>query len=382
MRLQVRLPVVKPDVYELPATCPHGCGGQHYRRHGVPGERKLIRDLGYDVVTSYRYQCVRCGRTFRVYPQGVNAHTPQSERFRALTVLLYVLGLSYGAVEDFTVALGCGVSKTTVYNNVQAAGAGARKKLKTQVQEGGSRAVIGADGTFLKLRGATIGLEVVVDDRTGELLGLDITVSESHTEIITVIREVIAAVEPEVLVSDDHGAYHQVIADTGLAHQLCRSHAKRNVDALAESIQQQLAHPEPLPAGVDLSPAQVRTDLAQLQQLIRARPPDGEQQLAQLYARYKEVPAPKPAQRHSVWYRVRMMVTRLWNRWPALTLDQRRDDLNGTNNSCERLIGWWIKERYRTMRGYKREESIKNVVTLTALLGAHPGYELGSLVTT
>jgi hypothetical protein len=28
--------------------------------------------------------------------------------------------------------------------------------------------------------------------------------------------------------------------------------------------------------------------------------------------------------------------------------------MDGTNNGSERAIGWWIKERYRTMRGYKR----------------------------
>jgi hypothetical protein len=34
----------------------------------------------------------------------------------------------------------------------------------------------------------------------------------------------------------------------------------------------------------------------------------------------------------------------------------------------------WIKERYRTMRDYKRQESIRNVVSLTTLMGAHEGY--------
>jgi hypothetical protein len=68
-----------------------------------------------------------------------------------------------------------------------------------------------------------------------------------------------------------------------------------------------------------------------------------------------------------------MLVTRLWERWQRLTLDQRRDDLDGTNNSSERLIGWWIKERYRTMRGYKRTESIHNVATLTARMGVRSG---------
>jgi hypothetical protein len=71
--------------------------------------------------------------------------------------------------------------------------------------------------------------------------------------------------------------------------------------------------------------------------------------------------------------------TRLWNRWPRLTLDLRRPDLkmNSTTNISERVIGWWIKERYRTMRGYKRTEAIFNVVTLTARLGAQSGtYDL------
>ena len=44
------------------------------------------------------------------------------------------------------------------------------------------------------------------------------------------------------------------------------------------------------------------------------------------------------------------------------------------------LIGWWIKERYRTMRGYKRTESIRNVVTLTARMGVRSGrYDMSEL---
>jgi transposase-like protein len=374
MRLKVRFPKVDPNRYESPDTCPYGCGGQAYRRHGMKGERKALRDVGYDEVVSYRYTCEQCGRTFRVYPQGVSKGAQQSQRLRAMTVLLYVLGLSYGAVEDFVNALGCGVGKTTVYNNVQAAGREARRKQQACVQQGGKRAVIGADGTFVKVKGESVGIEVVVDDRTGELLGLDIITSENHEEVRQVIQEVADAVEPEVLVTDDHGAYTEVADELGLERQICRSHVKRNVDDIADSLNKHLAHPEPLPAGVELTPEQVQADLAELQRLVRERPPDGEEQLAQLYDRYKDVPKPENRQRHSVWYRMRMAVTRLWLHWWDLTLDQRRGDLDGTNNACERLIGWWIKERYRTMRNYKRTESIRNVVTLTALIGACPGY--------
>jgi hypothetical protein len=43
------------------------------------------------------------------------------------------------------------------------------------------------------------------------------------------------------------------------------------------------------------------------------------------------------------------------------------------------MIGWWIKERYRTMRGYKRTVpvdtgTIRNVAALTAHLGVRSGH--------
>jgi len=381
MRLNVRFPQVDPNTYEKPETCPYGCGGQEYRRHGSKGERKPLRDVKYSEVLSYRYACTRCGRTFRVYPRGVSKGAQQSQRLRAMTVILYVLGLSYGAVEDFVNALGSGVGKTTVYNNVQAAGNVARDRQAASVQRGGKRGVIGADGTFVKVKGESVEIEVVVDDSSGELLGLDILTSENHEDVRRVIQEVVDAVEPEVLVTDDHGAYTEVVDEMGLDHQICRSHVKRNVDDIAASLTQHLARPEPLPAGVRLTPAQAQDDLAEMQRLVRERPADGETQLEAMYDRYKDVPGPENGQRHTVWYRMRMAVTRLWLRWRHLTLDQHRDDLDGTNNACERLIGWWIKERYRTMRGYKRTESIRNVVALTARIGAHPGYyDLAELV--
>jgi transposase-like protein len=374
MRLQVLLPRVQPDVYVEPESCPYGCGGSYFHPHGAQGVVKPLRDTQYSEVRVYRRTCMRCGRTFRVYPQGVSAGAQQSERVKGVTVLLYMLGLSYGAVEDFTHALGCGVGKTTVYNNVQAAGEAARKRVRHNVQTGGQRKVIGVDGTFVKVKGESVGIEVVVDDASGELLGLEIVTSENSAEILEVIQEVAELVDAEVLVSDDHGAYQEVVDEIGTEHQICRNHAKRNVDELTASIRKQLAHSTPPPAGCELTEDQVLADLDTLQQLIRERPPDGEVQLEAMYDRYKTVPKPPPHTRHSPWYRARMLVTRLWNRWRNLTLDQRRDDLDGTNNSSERLIGWWIKERYRTMRGYKREASIKNVVHLTALLGAYSGY--------
>jgi len=379
MRIRVNLPKVKPEVYTMPTECPYGCGSTYFKPHGVQGEPKPLRDPHYTEVRSYRYRCVRCGQRFRVYPQGVGNES-QSERLKGMTVLLYVLGLSYGAIEDFTTALGCGVGKTTAYNNVQEAGAAARQRQQHTVKHGGKRAVIGADGTYVRLKGTPTGIEVVVDDQSGELLGLEIIVSESQEEIIDVIRDVATTVEAEVLVSDDHNAYPEVVEDTGLAHQLCRRHVKDNVEDLADDLEKQLGQHEAPPENSDLTAEQLKEDLQQMRRLVWERPPDGERQLEQLYERYKVVPQPPVGVRHTVWYRMRMLVTRLWERWRKFTLDQRRQDLDGTNNACERLIGWWIKERYRTMRGYKREESIKNVVTLTARMGVRSGhYDMAEL---
>jgi len=55
-------------------------------------------------------------------------------------------------------------------------------------------------------------------------------------------------------VSDDLDVYKEVADGLGLDHQICRSHVKRNVDALAESLREQLQTHELLPEGVVSSP--------------------------------------------------------------------------------------------------------------------------------
>ena len=380
MRIRVRLPTVEPGEYSRPKECPYeGCGGRFFRPHGLKGEKKAIRDLRYEQVKSYRYRCLRCDRTFRVYPQGVS-QAQQSDLLKAITVLLYVLGLSYGAVEDVLFALGVAVSKTTVYYNVQEAGIKSRSGQRATVARGGKRAVISSDGTYVKVKGEQIGIQVVVDDQSGELLALEVVVSENADEVREIVEQVAEQVNAEVLVSDDLDVYKGVADETGLDHQTCRSHIKRNVDDWAQSLLEQLKKNEPLPEGVKSSTERLPEDVQTIQQLVRKRPPEAPDRLEKMYYRYMAAPVPKKGQRHTVWYRMRMRITRLWENWDRLTLDQRRDDLDGTNNSSERLIGWWIKERYRTMRGYKRTESIRNVVTLTARMGVRSGrYDMSEL---
>jgi transposase-like protein len=380
MRISVRLPQVKPDEYQMPEECRYeGCDGRHYKPHTQKGEDKPTRDLKIERVKAQRWRCLKCKRTFRVYPTGVS-QDQQSDRLKALSVLLYVLGVSYGGVSDVLEAMGVGIGKTTVYRNVQAAGVASRGKQR-QERGGSARPVIGTDATFVKVQGVGVTVQVVVDDEREDLLGLDIIVSENEEDVLEVVRDIAEEVEAEVIISDDLDAYKNVADELALSHQVCRSHVKRNVDDLAVSISNQLRRlKEPVPRGVRSSPERLRADLDALQSLVRERPPDAPQTLKALYRRYQAAPPPKRGQRHTVWYRMRMLVTRLWENWPRLTLDQRRENLNGTNNTSERVIGWWVKERYRTMRGYKRTESIRNVATLTARMGARSGhYDMSEL---
>lgn len=380
MRIKVRLPKVEPDQYDRPSDCPkEGCHSHHFKPHGVRGQRKRIRDPQIDEVVAYRYRCLGCSSTFRIYPHGVS-NDQQSDRLKAMSVLLYALGMSYGAVEDFLEAIGVFISKTTVYENVQEAGVVARQRQKEDLANGEQRAAIGSDGTYVKVKGKQVGVQVVVDDRDGDLLGLEIVTSENTEEVLTLVRGVAEQVNAEVMISDDLDVYKKVADELALEHQICRSHVKRNVDALAEALSGQLSEGEPVPEGVKSSPEGLLADLEHVRRLVRERPADGEEQLAQLYDGYKSVRQPAVGKRHSVWYRMRMLITRLWERWSRLTLDQRRDGLDGTNNSSERTIGWCIKEHYRTMRGYKRQESILNVVTLTSRMAVRSGhYDMSEL---
>ena len=60
-------------------------------------------------------------------------------------------------------------------------------------------------------------------------------------------------------------------------------------------------------------------------------PADGEAPLAWMSHRYKDLPAPEARGRRSVCHR--KAVVRLWLRWRHLTLDQHRDNLDGTEDA-------------------------------------------------
>ena len=99
MRLKLILPIVEPEHFEEVKHCINPkCPGDRFLPWQVVG--KNVRDTEYEAVTARRYKCLGCGRTFRVYPQGVQS-SQFSQRVKGMGVtlkgrraLLYILGLT------------------------------------------------------------------------------------------------------------------------------------------------------------------------------------------------------------------------------------------------------------------------------------------------
>jgi transposase-like protein len=385
MHLNVRLPKVEPLEIHPPTHCPlrerrhpkKKCSGTHFKEH-QGNCRKAVRDTRYRQVTVRRYRCLKCQRTFRVYPTGVS-HDHQSDTLKGLSVLLYILGLSYQGVADLLGALQYPLSKTTVYENVQAAGRRAiQLRHRWLRQVAGQVKVLGLDFTHVKCNGQEKIIAVATAVLQGEPLDFDLVQSESALHAKRWIEDLARAVGAEIVVTDDADGLKSVADDLGLQHQICRAHVNRNVhDLIAALGEKALEHPDPVPwelNAVDVSVDQFLEDLQTAEFVIAALPSDGQAQLEQLLTRYQFAPPPSQGHKATMWYRFRRFVLDWHENWSRLTLFQRwrglqQEKLDGTNNVTEQIIGQRVKERYRTMRGYKRDESILNVSSLTGWLG-------------
>ena len=370
MRVRARIPSVETTVMQQPKECPfEKCQGRYFKNHQLRCN-KSVRDTQIEQVVVYRRKCLTCGRTHRVYPQGVSkAH--QSDRLTGFSVLLYVLGISYRGVEDVLEALGYPIDHTTVYHNVQAAGQQVRQMRRIWLKQEGKVAVVGADLTYLRCKGEKVAIAITVDDQTGVTLDIEMLENEESETLSEWMKPLLDLVGAEVLITDDQDAFKTVANEAGVRHQICRQHVTRNVlDFVAQTSEQVMNRVPPVPSDLECTTDQLLEDLALLEWIMLGLPERAPQYLAELYDRYAKAPSPRKGQRATPWYRMRNHILRLWNHWMRhvcyrSAAAEQQLKVNETNNTTERVIGWGIKERYRTMPGYKRLESVKNVAHLT-----------------
>ncbi len=394
MHLCVRLPKIESSVIEPPAQCPlrhpkthRRCTGRHFKLH----QRlcvKRVRDLKHAKVMAHRYRCLKCQRTFRVYPQGVS-NDQQSDSLKALSVLLYVMGLSYQGVVDLLTALEQPLSLGTVLANVQAAGKKARRLRGAWVKgQAGQVKVMGIDCTRVKCLTQELIVAVATNIVTGAPLTIDVLRAETAMQLTAWIQDLAKQLGVEILVTDDADNMKIVADDLGLQHQICRAHVNRNVHDLVAALgTKALEHPDRVPWELPgLTVEQFLEDVQTVEELIKGLHHDGQAQMTALAARYQGAPPPPQGGRASMWYRMRLLTLDWSENWARLTLFQRwrsptKQKLDGTNNASEQVIGHCIKERYRTMRGYKRKPSILNVSGLTGWLWIQrTDYDMGAVV--
>lgn len=375
MRLHLILPRVNPDELVQRSVCPYeGCQGKYFEHHQAV--KKAVQDTEYEVVVAHRYRCLRCGRTFRVYPRGVT-QGQTSQRVKGLAVLLYLLGLSYGATSLALAALGVYLSKSSIYEAVQTAAAKVPGLKRSQVFAGLKTPALGGDVTSVRCNGKWLLLGLAVDDIHGVVLSIDALSAEDAVTLQAWLEPLATAVEASLLVTDDADAFKTVADELGLDHQVCKSHVQRNTEALIETLQPLVkADGDGSLAAIGVTPEQALADLKRLGELIHSRQPAEEQELAALHGRYLQAAPPSGGEQARVAYRLRMLFLDRWNLWRRLTryrtwCGPHGERVDGTNNGSERGIGWWIKERYRTMRGYKRPQSAVNVSRLIAWCGNH-----------
>jgi hypothetical protein len=394
MRLQLLLPKVEPKAFKEPTVCPDAkCGGRVLRlRQEVS---KPVRDTVYTIVTARRYECLRCGQTFRVYPQGLSSDQT-SARLKGLAVLFYIMGLSYGAASLVLTALGHPLGKTAAYLAVQAAGAKVAGLRREEVRVSTAQllvAALGADLTSVKCKGEWLTLGVTTDAIAGTTLTIDVLDNGEAATLQEWVKEVAAAVQAAVLVTDDADGFKTAADENGLKHQVCKAHVVRNSEARCDELRPELAQDaDGSLHGIGVTPEQAVADCDALLRLMHERQPTPEAlaQLEALHSRYAQAPAPRKLGLHkeSLAYRMRLLTLDRWNLWPRLTLyrhwrGRHGERLDGTNNATERAIGWRIKERYRSMRGYKRKASVLNVSRLIAWAGNFldaGGADLGALI--
>ncbi len=373
MRLRIVLPKVNPEAITAPTRCVYeGCGGKkfHLRQQVV----KPLRDTVYQQVQVPRYQCLRCKRTFRVYPEGATK-AQTSQRVKGLAVMLYLLGLSYGAVSLALEALGVPLCKSRVYDTVQEVARRVPGLRRDQVFAGVKTPALAGDLTSVKCKGEWLPLGITVDPISGLALTIDALSGQDVQTLKEWIEPIARSVDAQILVTDDADGFKTVADEVGLQHQVCKAHVVRNTQDLIQRYQPLVASDaDGSLAAIGVSREQAAADLQRLGELVKSRKREQAEELEALHRRYVEAAPPREGEHQTVAYRLRLLFLDRWNLWHRLTRYRhwkgpKKETLDGTNNATERAIGWWIKERYRSMRGYKVSENAVGVSRLLAWCG-------------
>ena len=322
------LPSVR-GVLKLERRCPH-CGRPNGRVHSGVRHRR-ISDIKVTSIPQRRMRCPWCGLTWTLRAEGVGAGCVRSRRLVGLGMLLYMLGLSYRAVEQFLPALECRGSKSGIERDVAAAGAEATE-LHRQAPRLRVR-VLGVDGTGAAMAGQDAGILFLVGIAEGRLIGVEPLHEEQTDQVRRHVRRVMSQVGARELRTDEHSVY-EGIAPEG-RHRLCLAHWRKSKGKRAFDLHRR--------AVAEGGPLEAQT-MRELLELLRRQPraPTVPPELERLVTRYINA-------RKGLPWKVNQLLQHVERTWAKVS----DDPADPTNNATERLIGLTFKIRSKTMRGFK-----------------------------
>ena len=247
---------------------------------------------------------------------------------RGWAALMRALGLSLRSASHALAAVGESLSHASVWRDVQEAGENARRSLSKQ-SLGRVRAV-GADETYVRVKGKKRVVGLVTDAQTGQVLGLDVLVEQDSDAFMDWIGDYADEFGVEAMVTDDLNTYKPVAERLGLDHQICIAHVLKWARNRLDKIK-----------GRDWIKARIW-------RLLKELPPNGGSELLRL----------ERLVRDDEGQTLRRPRVELSAKWRALLRRRRRGDVPRTNNATERAIG-------RSKIRYKSESGLLNGFGLT-----------------
>lgn len=316
---------------ELNRRCPK-CGRANGSIHS--GEhRRAIGDLRVAGILQRRMKCPWCGVTWTIRCEGVASGRRRSDRLRGIGVVLYMLGLSYRAVERFLPCLDCSGGKSSIERDVAESGQEAREyhleapRMRVKV--------LGVDGTGAAMAGRDAGVLFFVDVKGNRLVCVEAADEEDTVAVRSQVARVMAAVGAEELRTDEHSVYEGIVEEG--RHRLCLTHWRKSKGKRCMDLYGQAAR-----TGRVMAAGSAR----KLWKLLRRepRPPTVPEELTRLVRRYVR-------RRKGLGWKINQLLQHVERTWQKVSDD--RDD--PTNNATERLIGLTLKIRTKTMRGFKSD---------------------------
>ncbi len=321
-------PSVSTEV-KLERRCPH-CGRLGGQIHSGLTARRLS-DTKVEHVFQQRLRCAFCGTTWTLYSRGVGPGRQRSDRLIGMGVLLYMLGLSYRAVERFLYAMQWKGSKSGVERDVDRAG---QKAGALHEQAPAMRVrILGVDGTGAKMAGQNAGMLFFTDIEAQRLVCVE-PVNETDTKAVRKhVQRVMTLVGAEELRTDELSVYKHVVDEED--HKICLAHWLKSKCKRATDLARQFRAEGMLYES---------ETMLELKRLLHEKwsLPEVPQEIERLVRRFINC-------RDGLLWKANQLLQHIERGWPFVS----RDAADPTNNVTERIIGLDYKIRTKTMRGFK-----------------------------